>query len=220
VDRIACPWLAKEFVDLSLKRALSRTLSTIIVLVVIISATVAGYAFYTGGRENETTSVSQSTSNSTNTSSLIASLAYAHWAAVGEKNLIKVMSQYSTRYEAVWFFISNSSLGLQNGKYDCNVPTGPNNCNSVPESAWQTFFSHTSSLRYFVCNYSMTAELGGRNIVEATVWYQLENLNQTLMVPYWIDIQNYNNTWAVWIDWFGLQQNQAVLFPGYIVPTC
>jgi hypothetical protein len=186
----------------------------------MISATATGYVFYTGGQKNESTSVSQSTSNSTNTSSLIASLAYAHWAAIGEKNLTKIMSQYSTGYRAVWFFISNSSLGPQNGRYDCNIPIGPNNCNSFPEFAWQAFFNHTSSLRYSLCNYSMTTSLEGRDVVMATVWYQLENMNQTLAVPYRIDFQYYNSTWAVWREWFGMQQVQAVLFPGYIVPIC
>jgi hypothetical protein len=220
VDRIARPRLANKSVNPGLKRALSRTPTIIVVLVVVVSGAVAGYRIYIGGQRNEPTSASQSTSSFTNSSSLIASLAYAHWMAIGEKNLTRIMSQYSTGYRAASFFISNSSLGPQNGRYDCNIPTGPNNCNRFLESAWQTLFNHTSSLKYSVCNYSMTTGSGGGDLVVATVWYQLRNMNQTLKVPYMINFEYYNSTWAVDKEWFGMQEDQAILFPGYIIPSC
>ena len=72
-------------------------------------------------------------------------------------------------------------------------------------SAWQTLFSHTGSLSYVICNLSVVPELQGREVVQAVVWYTFDQ-NSTIRVPYEMDFQYYNGTWAVWKEWFGLQQ--------------
>lgn len=201
---------------------LSRIVLVVIIVAAVFVAAIASYAVITasGNRANGSSTVTTivSSSASVNTT-LIQSLAYAHWKAIGEKNLTLIMSQYSLGYRAVWFFINDSSLGPANGRYDCNIPSGPNNCNYFPESAWQTFFNHTSSLSYTICDYNMTTELDGRIIVRATVWYELENMNLTLKVPYEMDFQYYNSTWAVWKEFFGLQQQYAVVLDGYASPS-
>jgi hypothetical protein len=157
-------------------------------------------------------SSSASTVNGIVQSQVITALAYQHWASIGEKNVSAVMSQYATHYEAVWFFFnSTTSLAPTNGRYDCNMPRGANNCNSFPESAWQTFFNKTSWTSYSVCNFSLTFELDQRAVVQATLWYLLGNQNETLKVPYEMDFEYFNGTWAVLREWVGLAQNPATL---------
>ena len=192
--------------------ALARSLAIAIIIIIIIAS--AGSALYLtrSGSNN-----SDSFSNTTASEQLILSLAQSHWAAIGEKNLSLIMSQYSSGYEAVWFFINNSSIGPTNGRYDCNIPRGPNNCSYFPMSAWETLFNHTGSWSYTVCNLSIVPELDGREVVQAIVWYNF-NHNTTIRVPYEMDFQYYNNTWAVWKEWFGLQQDQASVLPGDQVP--
>lgn len=203
-------------------RGLSRIVLVVIIAAVVLGASIVSYAVITssGSRDNGSsiTTTVDTRSTSVNTT-LIESLAYAHWKAIGEKNLTLIMSQYSLGYRAIWFFINDSSLGPANGRYDCNIPSGPNNCNYFPESAWQTFFNHTSSLSYTVCNLNLTIGLDGRVIVTATLWYKLENMNLTLKVPYEMDFEYYNSTWAVWKEFFGLQQQYAVVLSGYVSPS-
>lgn len=147
---------------------------------------------------------------------LITSLAYAHWSSIGEKNLSSIMAQYSTHYEAVWWFANASSIGPENGRYDCNIPRGPNNCSQFPESAWNTFFNDTPSLSYTVCNFTLTPELDGRASVSATVYYNMISRNETIKVPFVMDFFYYNGTWAVMRDWFGVANNEATLLNGTI----
>ena len=76
----------------------------------------------------------------------LASLAYAHWTSIAQKNLTAVMSQYSPEYEALWWFGNgNAILGPPNGKHDCNVLLGENNCSGNVRTAWQQFFDNVSS---------------------------------------------------------------------------
>ena len=186
----------------------------------MILATAGGYSLYYVFFTTKT-GASSATSKTLETNQLIAPLAYEHWASIGEKNLSGIMSQYSSGYEALWWFVNYTGIGPANGRYDCNIPRGPNNCSYFPESAWRSFFNDTPSLtNYFVCNFSLTDELDGRIVVMAVIWYQLANRNDTLVVPFEIDFQDYNNTWAVWRDWFGLEQNQAQLRQGLVTPNC
>lgn len=203
-------------------RGISKTLLVVALVAIVFTTTIAGYAMIlAGGRSSSsiTTAYQTTSSSQSANTTLIQSLAYAHWRAIGEKNVTSIMLQYSTHYRAVWFFIgNNSNLGPENGRYDCNIPTGPNNCNHLPEFAWYTFFNHTSMLTYIVCNYSILVGQDNRVIVNAIVWYQLQSLNLTLKVPYEMDFLYYNNTWAVLKDYFGLQQSYAVVLDGYINP--
>ena len=187
---------------------MSKTVS--IVLIIIVIAASVGFALYF--------STTKRSSNATAPNQLITSLALAHFSAIGEMNLSLLMSQYSTGYEAVWFFISNSSVGPTNGRYDCNTPRGPHNCSYSPINAWQTLFNNTKGWSYTICNLTVVPALHGREIVLANLWY-LTSQNDTLRVPYEMDFQYYNNTWAVWKDWFGLQQNSAILLRGDLIPA-
>lgn len=200
--------------------AISRTFLIVAISVIVLLASIASYAFVLQNNLNANANKSNSVTSSSADLALITSLAYAHWKAIGEKNLTLIMSQYSLGYRAVWFFIYNSSIGPVNGRYDCNVTSGSNNCNYFLETAWQTFFNHTSSLQYAVCNYTITPGLSGRVIVRAIVWYTLVNMNLTLKVPYEMDFQYYNQTWAVWKDFFGLQQEEASVLQGYVSSSC
>lgn len=185
-----------------------------VVLAVLIIAVVAVSAYY-ASFGNHSTSTSDYPSNSH-----ILSLANAHWAAIGSKNITLLMSQYSTGYEAAWFYISNSSIGPTNGRYDCNIPRGVNNCNYFPAQAWETLFNDTGTWNYTVCNANVSSELDQRIVVMATVYYFLTQRNETLTVPYQMDFQYYNNTWAVWKEWFGLEQDQAYLHMGIKSVSC
>ena len=152
--------------------------------------------------------------------SLITSLAYEHWSSIAAKNLTQIMSQYSAHYEAIWWFVNATSIGPTNGRYDCNIPQGPNNCSYFPEFAWKTFFNDTPTLSYAVCNFSLTPEIDGRASVTATVYYELNGLNEKLVVPFVMDFLYYNSTWAVTRDWFGLSYNQAILLTGNSTLSC
>jgi hypothetical protein len=199
------------------QEALSRSLAVVIIIIII--AVSGGFAVYSAVSRTSINATTNSSLNATTVSEqLIVSLAQSHWAAIDEKNLTLIMSQYSSRYEAVWFFINNSAIGPTNGRYDCNIPTGPNNCSYFPMSAWQKLFNDTGAWSYSVCNITVVPELDGRESVHALVMYTLDQ-NSTLRVPYEMDFQYYNGTWAVWKEWFGLQQDPATVLSGVMTAT-
>jgi len=192
------------------KRDLYVIVALAVVAIVVISIVVSS-----NGSQSEALQA-ESASNP-----LIYSLAMDHWSSIAQKNLTAIMSAYSTGYEAVWWFVNSSGFGPLNGRYDCNIPEGSNNCAFFPESAWKTFFNDTSSLQnYTVCNVSVTDELHGRIVVQSVVYFPLVDRNETLKVPYEIDFQYYNNTWAVWRDWFGQERKEAYPVAGLLHPSC
>ncbi|MHB8566356.1 MAG: hypothetical protein ACYC7D_09025 [Nitrososphaerales archaeon] len=182
-----------------------------VAIIIIVVGAALYFVFLSGNRASPSSNPSQQ---------FIMSLALEHWAAIGEKNVTLLMSQYSVGYEASWFFINDSSVGPTNGRYDCNIPRGVNNCSYFPSSAWETLFNKTGTWNYTICSANVTNELDGREVVQAIVWYFLTNRNETLKVPYEMDLQYFNGTWAVWKDWFGLEQEQASISQGIKVVTC
>lgn len=186
-----------------------------IILIVVVGAVY--FVFYSTSHASSPNSATTTTIPS---QQYILALAFAHWRAIGEKNVTLLMSQYSTGYEAAWFFINESSIGPTNGRYDCNIPRGPNNCSYFPSNAWETLFNGTGRWSYTVCEPNVTNGLAGRVVVQAIVYYFLADRNETLRVPYEMDFQFFNGTWAVWKDWFGLEQNQAKVSQGIESIAC
>lgn len=195
--------------------ALSRTILAVTLVIIIIAASITvvyGLHLSVGAKNNEG---SVTTSNSASSSQEMISLAYQHWASIGEKNITAVMSQYSQQYEAVWFYINSTSIGPGNGRYDCNTPTGPYDCSQFLKLAWTALFNNTSWQSYSVCNITVTIGVAQRALLQATVWYQEPKQNATLKVPYEMDFRYQNNSWIVYRDWFGLPQEQATILYGF-----
>ncbi|MGI0092132.1 MAG: hypothetical protein ACREBS_10515 [Nitrososphaerales archaeon] len=199
--------------------ALSKpVLVAMILLILVASSLVVFFALEARGNPPPNTS---SSSTGTEPGQIITALAYQHWTSIGAKNISSIMSQYTAHYEAVWFFINGTtSIGPTNGRYDCNMPRGVDNCNFFPEVAWQTFFNKTSWTSYSICNFSLTVGIDQRAVVTATLWYFLTGRNETLRVPYDMDFEYFNGTWAVLRDWVGLEQNPATVIQGLISPAC
>lgn len=191
-----------------------RKTTIVVLLLIAVIVGAAGFAAYTSVYDN------RNSATTTVPVQLITSLAYAHWKSIGDKNITQVMSQYSTRYEALWWFVNGSSIGPVNGRYDCNQPVGPNNCSRFPASGWETFFNETKTLSYTVCNFTITPELEQRATIHADVWYLLNGMNITLHVPYEMDFQYFNSTWGVQRDWFGTSLDQSTVLHGVPLPSC
>lgn len=204
----------------------------LLVLFLVVILVVAGVAAYYGlsSKSNTPTSSlhnSQTSSLNANLSALnqsLASLAYAHWNSIAQKNLTAVMSQYSPEYENLyWFGNGNANLGPPNGKHDCNVPLGQNNCSGNVRSAWQAFFDNVSSpMQVFACGFNIlgTAEQPYRISTRANVTFFLVDSNLTISVPYGIDFQNVNGQFYVQRDWFGFPGEFATVQSGHLPPPC
>jgi hypothetical protein len=155
-------------------------------------------------------------------STIITSLAFDHWASIGQRNLTAVMSEYSTRYIAVWWNVNGSkALETHNGKNDCNIPTGPGNCSAVVIAAWQSFFNATSFssyLNYSICNFKVNFGEDQSSFVTATLWFYLSN--ETIKVPYDIDFSKITGQWQLERDSFGFPGTPAQVLQGSINPSC
>ena len=171
----------------------------IIAIIFVASAVALAYGMHLGRaiHQSSTTQTLTSTATNSTTLRLIESLANAHWKAIAQKNMTAIMNGYSTGYEALWWYV-NGTIGPTNGRDDCNIPVGPNNCSRALESDWLEFFNSTPILSYSVCNVSLRYEADGRVEVTATLWLVMKNSNETLQVPYLIDFQYFDGTWGIW----------------------
>jgi len=208
------------------RSALSRGIIALLVLAMLIVTFIAGFSIFneTGSSQSE----SSETTNSTLIEQLVSQIAYSHWNYVSKKNLTGIFSQYSSYYQAVWFFFngSNALSGL-NGRHDCNPAEGVD-CSYNVRSAWMSFFNDTPSFGSFsVCGYNVSQQLGQRALVSATVWLETSNKNpwsnvSTIEVPYQIVFEFVNGSWQFWKEYFGLPAEPALLFAADVSPplTC
>ena len=208
--------------------ATKLSLVTFLIIMIVAVTALAAYSYPSLNKSTSSIYYSQTTSSLDSNMSVLnqtlASLAYAHWTSIAQKNVSAVMSQYSPAYESLyWFGNGNAILGLPNGKYDCNVPSGQNNCSPYVRSAWQHFFDNVSSpMQLSACGFNIvgTAQQPYRIDTSANVTFFLVDSNETIFVHYGIDFQNVNGQWYVQRDWFGFPFEFATLHPGNLPPTC
>src|SRR5579875_969890 len=173
--------------------AISRLILMLALLIVVIISIVVGFTFQYGPRTSQT--FQNTTSEAVQS---ISQIAYSHWKYVSQKNLTETYAQYSTEYQAVWFFFNGTGeLSSLDGRHDCN-PSGGLDCSYNVRSAWSTFFNDTPLVSdYAVCGYNVSLDLGSKAIVSATIWFELNAQNNrlnisTLEVPYQIDFEFIN----------------------------
>jgi hypothetical protein len=200
--------------------AISRNLMVLILLALLVVGIVASISIYYSALANPSKNASNTISFSGQN---ISGEVYSHWNYVSEKNLSSLFSQYSTEYQAVWFYFNvNESLSALNGKHDCN-PAGGLDCSYNVKTAWQTFFNETPAFSsHIVCNYSLAVQLGERILVSATVWFEASNQSQgiaTLEVPYQIDFELVNGSYQLWKEYFGIANDPVVVFSSTKVPN-
>ncbi len=191
-------------------------------MTIFVVAIVAGFTiFYEIGSPH---GGSPETNSSTQVEQLASQIAYSHWNYVSEKNLTAIFSQYSSYYQAVWFFFNGSNtLNALNGRHDCN-PAGGLDCSYNVKSAWLSFFNYTPPFgSYSVCGYNVSQQLGERALVSATVWLETSNKYHesnisTIEVPYQIDFEFVNGSWQFWKEYFGLPAEPALLFAAKVSP--
>jgi hypothetical protein len=199
----------------------SRALTALSLIIILVVA-FAAYHFVFSGQTAPSAQTAASTADLRALNQTYAALAFAHWASIAQKNLTAVMSQYSTQYEALWWYVNSSApLGPSNGKHDCNVPTGQVNCSSVLSEAWQQFFDNVSStMKLSVCGFTSTLGVDGNGYSRAGVAYYIGASNETILVPYEIDFRAIGGQWQLQRDWFGLSGDFATLQPGDVPPAC
>lgn len=186
------------------------TIGFVGVVVILLVVAAGGFALYATKASATTTITSTISSTTTETETVAASntslavsqvtaLAYSHWASVGSKNLTAVMSQYSPSAVLGWYVNPASAL---NGTYTNS---------SAIQNTWTKFFDANPTTYYTIYNYSLTFN-GSIATVNAVIWYVLGNGTVTLKLPYELNYQLQNGSWALTGDWWGLP-NQ----PGTIV---
>ena len=203
----------------------SKPLISLSLVAIIVVALVAYHFAFSGPAAPSAPASSQTAPPAASLQALnqtYATLAFAHWASIAQKNLTAVMSQYSTQYEALWWYVNGSApLGPSNGKHDCNVPTGQINCSSVLSEAWQQFFDNVSStMKLSVCGFTSTLGEDGNGYSRASVAYYIGGSNETILVPYEIDFRVINGQWQLQRDWFGLSGDFATIHAGDVPPAC
>jgi hypothetical protein len=195
-------------------------ISTLLAAILAIGALIVliSVVFY-GHNISKNNSVSP-----TNTSSIfqrISPLAYAHWNAIGQKNVSAIMSGYTDTYEALWWFVNGSNfLNISDGRYDCNIPTGPNNCSEDLRAVWEVFAKNTPQFNYTICNVNLTLGVQTRAFVMGTLWYASTTGNETIKVPLETDFEFSNNQWVLERDWFGMPGTPVLIFPGNVSHPC
>ncbi len=193
-----------------------------LLLTLIIVAAISGYFILYELGISQTKS--SSTTSSVDAQTFISQIAYIHWKYVSLKNVTALFSQYSTEYQAVWFFFNGtSSLSTLNGRHDCN-PAGGIDCSYNVKSAWNAFFNDTPPLNsYSVCGYNFSLQYGARALVSATVWFESSGQSNqssvaTLEVPYQIVFESINGTWQLWKEFFGLPNEPTTIFTTRVLP--
>lgn len=195
--------------------AISR--SVLLVLVVVLSVVVASgsYAIYTSGRNPNPSTVTESAVQ------IIEPLAYQHWQSIGTRNVSAIMSGYSHYYEDVWWFFNGSSaLSAINGKHDCNIPTGTENCSRNVQMIWEDFANYTVPLQFALCGSNFTLGSGNWFYARSLMWYTSLSGNETIKVPLEIDFRYENGQWQLLRDWFGLPGDPATVMAGSIAHAC
>ena len=217
VKKFRAPFYGKR--NRRLLTAISTSALAIIILIIVITAVAAGFAFQSRSRNSQTTQNTTSVALQT-----ISQIAYSHWKYVSQKNLSETFAQYSTSYQAVWFFFNGSgSLSTLDGRHDCN-PSGGLDCAYNVKSAWSAFYNYTPAVsNYSICGYNVSLDLENRAIVSATAWFELNTKNNqqgisTLEVPYEMDFEFINGSWQLWKEYFGLATQPALVFAATVLP--
>ena len=184
-------------------RAVSTIIFAAAVVVLIVIAGVGFGLYYT----KSTTS-----STAASSSEIVTSLAYSHWAAIGNANLTATLSQYSSSAD-LWWYVHGSALNTTTTAY-----TG-----SAISATWTKFFSNGPTY-WTVNNFGITFPSSTSAKVTAVVWFVLghgnaANATHTLDLPYELDYSYQSGQWQLTGDWWGLPSNPGFASLGVVAPV-